>query len=230
MDPKDLIVYKCPYPKVRIGKEYDGGYVMAEIPDIKYSMLVSGGIARDISFEEGFLKKYEYVESCVAFDGTISKLPKENPKIQFVKKLIGSEENDNVTNLHEIIKNNDDIFVKMDIEGGEIPWIGSLTEDHMNRFAQIIMEFHKPFTYKEAETFKKLNKNHVLVHFHANNCCGTCVYKNIRFPNIFECTYIHKKYYSSELVLNTDPIPSGIDMKNLKNNPEISMNNWPFVN
>ena len=56
MDPRDLTVYKSPFPKVRLGKDYDGGYIIVEIPDVKYSILLAGGISYDISFEEDFLK------------------------------------------------------------------------------------------------------------------------------------------------------------------------------
>ena len=230
MDPRDLTVYKSPFPKLRLGKDYDGGYIIAEIPDVKYSILVAGGISYDISFEEDFLKKYGDVNTCMAYDGTIGKLPVNNPRITFIRKNIGSEENDTVTNLYDVIEAHNDIFVKMDIEGGEIPWIKSLTEDHLNRFAQIVMEFHQPFTDKEADTFKKLNKTHVLVHFHGNNCCGTRNYKGVVIPNVFECTYIHKKHYLSVPELNTDIIPSDIDMTNIFGRAEIYIDYPPFVN
>jgi len=228
MDPSALTVYACPFSKKRLGKEYDGGYVIAEIPDAKYSMLLAGGIAHDISFEEDFVKKFNV--RCVAFDGTIAGLPSKNSTIEFVKKNIGSENTNDVTNLHDIIAAYNNIFVKMDIEGGEIPWLLSLNDDQLNKFDQIIMEFHNPFTSREAEVFNKINKNHVLVHFHANNCCGSRNHKGVSIPNIFECTYVHKKFITSPLVLNKDKIPSPIDMKNVHYNDEIYISHPPFVN
>jgi len=228
MDPAVLTVYSCPFPKTRLGKEYDGGYVIAEIPDVSYSILLSGGIARDISFEEDFVKKFNI--KCIAFDGTINVLPKMNSEIEFVKKNIGSENTNSVTNLHDIIAQNDNIFVKMDIEGGEIPWLHSLTDSQMNKFDQIVMEFHNPFTSKENDVFAKINNNHNLIHFHANNCCGTRTHKGIVIPNVFECTYIHKKFFKSSRELNKDKIPSVIDMKNLLKRDEIHITHPPFVN
>ena len=229
MDPSVLTVYACPFPKSRLGKNYDGGYVIAEIPDAKYSMLLAGGIAHDVSFEEDFVKKFNV--RCVAFDGTINQLPgKNNNTIEFVKKNIGSENTSSVTNLHDIIAANNNIFVKMDIEGGEIPWIHSLDNDQLNKFDQIVMEFHAPFTDKEVGVFDKINKNHTLVHFHANNCCGSRNHKGVSIPNIFECTYIHNKFFTSPRKLNTDKIPSPIDMKNVLHNDEICISHPPFVN
>ena len=63
--------------------------------------------------------------------------------------------------MHDIIDTNDDIFIKMDIEGGEIPWINSLTDKQINKFEQIVMEFHSPFSDKEIDVFNKINLTHI---------------------------------------------------------------------
>ena len=59
MNPSLLTVYQSPYSKIRLGKDYDGGYIIADIPDIKYQLILAGGINNDISFEQDFLKKYD---------------------------------------------------------------------------------------------------------------------------------------------------------------------------
>ena len=101
MDPSVLTVYQSPFPKIRIGKEYDGGYVIAVIPEVKYSLLLAGGIANDISFEEDFINKYG--ATCIAFDGSINRLPKKNTSVIFLKKKIGFNNTDTETNLHDFI-------------------------------------------------------------------------------------------------------------------------------
>ena len=228
MNPSVLTVYKSPFPKLRLGKDYDGGYIIAEIPNANYTILLAGGIESDISFEEEFINKYPD-SKCFAFDGTINNLPKENNNITFIKKNISFENNEQITNMHDIINVNENIFIKMDIEGGEINWIKSLNDDQMNKFEQIIMEFHKPFSNNEIDVFDKINKNHYLIHFHGNNCCGVINHKGVVIPNIFECTYLHKKYFTNIPELNTDLIPSNLDMKNTDND-EIYINYPPFVN
>jgi hypothetical protein len=227
MDPSVLTVYKCPYDKQRLGKNYDGGYIIAVVPDAKYQILLAGGISNDISFEVDFVNKYDV--KCLAFDGTINKLPAENNKIEFIKKNIGFNNTEQLTNLHDIIDSNDNIFVKMDIEGGEIPWIKSLSDTQINKFDQIVMEFHTPFSINEIDIFDKLNKNHILVHFHGNNCCGTREHRGVIIPNIFECTYLHRKFFINPPQLNIESIPSNLDMKNT-NRPEIYIDYPPFVN
>ena len=227
INPSVLTVYKSPFPKIRLGKDFDGGYIICEIPNINYSILLSGGIEHDVSFEEDFVNKYVNVQ-CFAFDGTIQKLPKKHDNIFFIKKNIGFKNNEHTTNLHAFINDNDSIFVKMDIEGGEIPWIQSLNNEQLNKFEQIVIEFHNPFL--EVEVFNKLNKNHYLIHFHGNNCCGVRNHCDVIIPNIFECTYLHKKYFTDIPKLNTDLIPGTLDMKNMEYHNEIIINYPPFVN
>jgi len=228
MHPSVLTCYESPFPKVRVGKEYDGGYVIVDLPNPSYDLLLAGGIETDISFEEQFIAKYPSI-TCYACDGTITSLPTENPKITFINKNIGYQNNDTMTNLQDLIDEHSSIFVKMDIEGGEIPWLSCLTERQMNKFDQIVMEFHAPFSEEEVAVFKKLNKNHYLVHFHGNNNCGLRLHNGILIPNVFECTYLHKKYFTAPPKLNTETIPSSIDMPNIPQHPDIFMNHPPFV-
>jgi hypothetical protein len=61
MNPSVLTCYKSPFKKIRLGKDYDGGYVIAEIPNASYKILLTGGIENDISFEEDFINKYSNV-------------------------------------------------------------------------------------------------------------------------------------------------------------------------
>jgi len=165
-----------------------------------------------------------------AFDGTINKLPKENNNITFIKKNIGCINNKYKTNIHNIINETNNIFVKMDIEGGEIPWIKSLSDEQINKFEQIVIEFHGPFSKKEIDVFDKINRNHYLIHFYGNNCCGVREHNNVIIPNVFECTYLHKKYFTCIPELNKDLIPSNLDMKNVLEYDEIYINYPPFVN
>jgi hypothetical protein len=120
---------------MRLGKDYDGGYILANVPNANYTTLLAGGISNDISFEKAFLENYPNTV-CFACDGTIESLPEPNSDILFIKKNIGFENNDQTTNLHIIINGNEHIFVKMDIEGGEIPWLKSLSDAQMNKFEQ----------------------------------------------------------------------------------------------
>jgi len=215
MDPNHLIVYKSPFSKVRLGKDYDGGYVICDIPNQSYSLLISGGVCDDISFEEDFIRLFNV--PCVAFDGTVSGLPPSSFEhlISFIQKNIGPENSDAVTNMHQLIETGGDhLFLKMDIEGAEFPWFESLTKSHLNRFDQMVVEFHYPFSERESSVFQKINRTHVLVHFHGNAVAGVRIHNSIVFPNVFECTYLHKRHFKKPLQLSDEIIPSCIDMCN----------------
>lgn len=229
MNPSVLTVYKSPYEKKRIGRLNDGGYVICDISNIEYSILLAGGIESDISFEEAFLNKYPNV-ICNAYDGTINaKFPITTKNITYINKNITHENTENSTNLLDIIDTYDNIFVKMDIEGSEVAWINSLKYEHLNKFSQIVIEFHLPFSMKEQQMFEKLNSTHVLVHLHPNNGGGVRMHRGLIMADIFECTYVHKKYFNNQPELSNDYIPKSIDMDNCPYNPRIYMNYPPFV-
>jgi hypothetical protein len=229
MHPSLLTVYKSPFKKIRLGKDNDGGYVIIDIPNPRYDILIAGGVDDDISFEEHFTTKYPSVK-CIAFDGSVSAAPQHNTNITFVHKFISGYNDEHVTNLHDIIDNHNSIFIKMDIEGHEIPWIKSLNTERLNKLEQITMEFHFPFSENEIEAFEKLNQNHFLVHFHPNTGCGLRNHNGVNIPNVFECTYLHKKYFTRFPELNSDTIPGTLDMKNVLTCDDIYINYPPFVN
>lgn len=228
MEPNVLTVYETSYDKRRVGKEYDGGYVISVIPEVKYDVLLAGGIENDISFEEEFCSLYKDTK-CLAYDGTVDDVKITHPNVSFIKKNIGKFENDTYTNLHNEIDKYENIMIKMDIEGSEIDWLESLTDKHYDKFVQIVMEFHTPFGERELAVFKRLNETHLLVHFHANNCCGLRYVNGILVPNIFECTYVHKRYINQPYILNKKFLPTDIDMKNVDKD-DIYITWPPFVN
>ena len=231
MDISTLTVYKSPYNKIRVGKDYDGGYIICDIPEIEYDIIISGGIASDISFEEHLCKLYPNI-LCYGFDGTSwCDVNNYSSNIIIIKKNIGMVNDENNTNLIDLLENNKKIFVKLDIEGDELNWLKILNDEHISNISQLVIEFHWPFLEEHTVLLEKLNKHLVLVHFHGNNCpAGVRDHNGIIVPNIFECTYINKKYVDMEkLELNSDIIPSPIlDMPNCAGN-DIFIDYPPFV-
>ncbi len=231
MNPYEVLtVYNCPFTKTRIGRANDGGYVTVDLPDTQYSIIISGGICDDISFEQDFISRYPTV-SCFAIDGTVHGLPGQITNTTFIQCNIGDGSNGTTTlkNIIDLVPDN--IFVKMDIEGGEIPWLECLDSmEYINKFAQIVMEFHDPFSLREHAVFQKLNQTHVLVHLHGNNNVPlTHLSSGIIMPRVFECTYIHKKYVSNiVLEKNTSRLPGPHDMPNMPYAPDINLNFPPF--
>ena len=219
-----LALYEPIFNKIRLGKDYDGGYIICDLLNVNYDCLISAGIDNDISFEESFCDKYNI--PCYAYDGTIDNIEIKNKNIKFIKKNIGEKNTEKTTNLHEIININKSIFLKMDIEGAEFDWIESLSLEQLQNISQIVIEFHHDFN---SNVFNKLNSIFYLVHFHGNNFCGYKFIDNVAVPNVFECTYINKKYITKQPKLNTKTLPIEIDMKNIKELVDHYIDYPPFV-
>jgi hypothetical protein len=236
-----LRVYESPYPKKRIGRDRDGGYIISELPGA-YDCFISGGISNDISFEQAFLNVHPGLP-CYAYDGTISGLPVADPRITFIKKNLGATESDTLTNLHGRMEPFTNIFMKLDIEGHEFRLLPTLLDGHMQRVKQLVIEIHSPGDIQLHPTYfkglsdithpvmfallRRLNETHTLVHLHPNNGCATHYVDDILVPNVFECTYVRNDMVA-ERRLNKETLPTSLDRRNLPQKPEIVLQGFPW--
>jgi hypothetical protein len=239
---ENLILFNSTHSIQRIGKNNDGGYVICNLPG-SYDLFISGGVSNDISFEQHFLNLHSSLK-CYAFDGTVNSLPTKDNRITFIKKNLGKYESPTTTNLKQYMDNFQDIFMKIDIEGHEFRVFPEL-ESHMSKIKQLVLEVHSPGDIKlhpdyfkglgdidhdvMFKMFAMINKTHTLVHVHANNGCATHVYDGVTLPNVFECTFIRNDFVTVKTP-NKTPLPLSIDMKNIANKPDYSINYYPFVN
>ena len=153
--------------------------------------------------------------------------PVDNPRFKFIKKNLGRDNNDSVSNMREFLDKYNHIFLKLDIEGGEYDLFSSFSDADLQKFEQIVIELHSA---SRIDVLQRLCKTHWLVHFHPNNCCGTSQPFGVPIPNIYECTFVLKRHAPS-LELNKTPIPDpNIDMRNVVKLPEIELKGYPFVN
>jgi hypothetical protein len=171
-----------------------------------------------------------------AFDGTITSYPYNYTKnITFVRKNINAFIDEKNVDLSNLIKYNNNIFLKMDIEGGEYPWLLSLTPDKLDKFAQIVMEFHGinddtwgTILEDKIKCFEKLSNSHYIVHAHGNNCGGI---NETNIPNVIELTYINKRLFQTEPELNNVNLPiKDLDFSNNSSVDDVDLNFPPFVN
>lgn len=221
--------------KFRLGVQNDGGYVMGELKGEKYDCYISCGISNEESFSRDFINKYDMnKENCFGFDGTIHDYPYQyTNKISFTRKNIGAVDNNHLCNLSSLMSQYNNIFLKMDIEGGEYEWLKYVSESQLKKFKQIVIEFHGltnngwGCSYDEkVQCLSKLNKTHYIIHAHCNNY-GPVVHG---FPDVLELTYVRKDYFNGvvpELNKVTLPIP-GLDFPNNPSVPDIDLNHEPF--
>ena len=228
-----LITYSFPH-KFRLGNIGDGGYVIAELNTI-YDCYISAGVSSEESFSRDFINKYGMTkDNSFAFDGTINDYPYEyTKKITYVKKNISNINNDTNTDLGYLINNYSNIFLKMDIEGGEYPWLLSLNIDSLKNIKQIAIEIHGIMDNSygcllvdKIKCLKKLAETHYIVHAHGNNWAS--VINGI--PNVIELTYINKSYFDKEPNINTSYLPIlHLDYPNKNDIPDIPLNIYPFI-
>ena len=227
----NLIVYEFTN-KIRLGKKSDGGYVFGELNEL-YDCYISAGVSNEESFSRDFINKYNTTNN-FAFDGTIDNYPYYYTRnIHFIKKNISNINDNNYTNLDFLIEQYNNIFLKMDIEGGEYPWLLSLDENKLINFKQIVMEVHGitddgwgTINSDKFKCLEKLANTHYLIHAHGNNHAPV---KN-RIPDVIELTYINKNYFRESPKLNEIPLPiKNLDFSCNPNATEINMNCYPFV-
>ena len=220
--------------KIRLGVNGDGGYVIGNVPD--YDCYISAGVSNEESFSRDFIKKFDMNKSnSYAFDGTIENYPYQYTKdITFIKKNIAPYMSKKHANLSQLINNYNNIFLKMDIEGCEYDWLLSLTQENLNKFKQIVIEFHGinndswGKTYdKKMECLEAISKTHYIIHAHGNNFSGA----QNKIPDVIELTYLRKDYFTEEPTLNTTilPIPN-LDFPCNGNVADYQLIFYPFVN
>lgn len=219
--------------KIRLGNNYDGGYVIGDLDD-GYDCYISAGIANEESFSRDFIKRYNMNEyNSFGFDGTINSYPYDyTNKISFIKKNISDIEDDKNTNLSYLISKYNNIFLKMDIESSEYPWLLNMSESQLQSFKQIVIEFHwitNDIDFKledKIKCFRKLSNTHYIIHAHGNNYISSV--NNI--PQIIELTYVNKKYFNYIPELNTESLPiHNLDYPNNIFYQDVNLNFYPFV-
>lgn len=224
---------------VRIGKANDGGYIAVD--NFKNKMddkiAYSFGISDDVSWDLDMATRgYEVF----MYDPTIDTLPLENEKFHFFKEGIADLEirERNLNTLENFIKINghedkDNMILKMDVEGAEWSFLSTVSFEVLNKFDQMIFEFHNLITPKDSNVMnatliciQKINLTHSLVHLHANNYGSLLILDDkILIPNVLELTYVKTSNY--ELVDDDNiylPIP--LDQPNVILRPDIPLGFW----
>ena len=212
---------------VRVGGDADGGYVMINNFD-KVSKIYSVGIGEDISFDTYFSDKEKDV---FMYDHTISDIQIHNSFLHWFKiGLCGGISSNNMKTLQAIIKENGDednnnMILKMDIEGYEWDVFKEIDSEILDHFDQIVLELHgmHDLTNKDVilKSLKNLNRTHQLVHVHGNNG-GTAI--NIgdwNLPDLLEVTYANRRNYS--FVKSQRFFPTVLDKKNFESLPDIPL-------
>ena len=206
--PAILRPFKCDH-LVRLGQDYDGGYIVNRQDIDKSDILISMGVKDDWSFEMDFSKIKDCEMVCLDKESQVSSDDVfYNGHRQMIYKNIGLEASPDTIPFDHIINiPSNKIFLKMDVEGEEYKFLDLLIQNS-HKFSSICMEFH---CLNEENNFDALLNfigkiDQKLVHIHPNNC-GMGFDK--KWPHVIELSF------TSSDNINYDPsltLPHSLDM------------------
>lgn len=234
-----LRVYNVFSDKIRIGNEYDGGYVINRAILETTDKLISIGMGGEDSFETQWLR--EHFTPVEAYDGTYDCSTicshefeeKLNKEIFYIKANVGYDSGE--IPLPVLLDRSSNILLKVDIEGAEYKIFDNVKLG--NNVVGFLLEVHD---LHEEEKIKKLSSlmenefsNFLLFHIHGNNWGGTHtlnfsktnnpLFQIENFPNVMEFSFINKRIISNyELETREFPI-HGIDFPNDREKEDIDL-------
>ena len=185
---------------IRIGKAFDGGYLVNKEDVLKTKKLISFGIGCDFSFEKQFVEITGC--PCDSYDGTVY-----NIDVNFLNHHNKNiDENEFVKIL---AKESGNIFLKCDIEGSEYQLIEEII-NNSHIFTGMVFEFHD---VNKSKNFNELTNliskiDQKLIHIHVNNFCYQQAPKDS--PDVFELTFTSSKNIKNAFV----ELPNPLDMPN----------------
>ena len=182
----------------RFGSVGDGGYLLSD--DISESdICISLGIGDNYSFD---LELAKYCKRVLMFDHTITPPALLSPNMVFEKVGISTVESEDFTTIEKIVSNlptENDLILKIDVEGAEWEVLESLTLETLGRFRQIAAEFHNLHAIGNTKHFErmvaslsKLSQTHFLGNFHINNWASYQLVAGVPLPDVVEVTYIRR--------------------------------------
>ncbi len=203
--------------KIRLGRHFDGGYVMINAFDdveVAYSLGINDDVSWDLDMALRGIDIYQY-------DHTIEALPVENPHFHWQKLGIAASSSDNMRSIGDLIKANKhedarDMILKCDIEGHEWDVLRDLPNSILSQFSQIVLELHDIRRMGDMRedgvrrALVNLTASHNVVHVHGNNFARFGVVGGICLPNVIELTLLRKDM--GEFVPSKEIFPTPMDM------------------
>jgi len=214
-----LKVDHSPFGLIRMGSNFDGGYVVAKSFGHD-DFLLSFGVGTDVSFEESLSHSIKGIH---LYDHTVDRLPSEIINATFFQRGLAVAPSRNMTDLEGAFLNvpsHSEIILKIDIEGDEWGILAGASTGLLGSFKQIVIEFHNLESINSLSNYElifgvlqKLRVTHNVVNVHGNNWDTFRIIHGQFWPNALEVTYLNKRFFPEP---NTDDY----SRLNLPNNPE----------
>ncbi len=217
--------------KVRLGSEHDGGYVLADpgYGGIVYSFGIDFYAPWDMDMAQRGFHVYQY-------DGTIETPPATHEMLHFSNyNISGKDSGEGVKTISEIIRDlghehEQDIVLEMDIEGEEWSFFENISNEHIMKFKQMVIEMHHllDMSYENLKKYElvlhKIHQTHQCIHYHANNYCSKlALFPGFSFPDTLEVTFLRRSDY--HFVKDFGEYPGRLDSPNDPVTPDVYIGN-----
>lgn len=216
-------------PLVRIGRDFDGGYIVTEKMVQASSCVFGYGVGGDVSFEADYVQLTS--RPAYLFDHTVSQLPtgtSNSDKLVFTCEGVGPRKTgplDTVaSHLQRFGEGHENVIVKMDIEGSEYEVLENLTPAEWSKIGGLVVEFHGLSRAENrrclAALLLKLAPFYFVAHVHGNNCGSVVKLNGVDFPTIIEVTFA--KGPANSVSTSCYPV-KGIDQPNGRHRPDLTL-------
>lgn len=217
VDYKRLVELLIPYDiagftKARLGRDYDGGYVVPRELVMYVSHLASCGIGADMSFESDLLaRNKECTATLYERDRFTAYTDVPTSRFTFVRQALGKD-----YGVDRILANHRRVLLKVDVEGAEYDMLyrdGAFLG--LSGVSVFVLELHNAATCPQAvRLLEDILREMTLFHVHGNSYskCVDTPYGKI--PNVIELTFVARDLGGDRYrPVSPYPVP-GLDMPN----------------
>lgn len=216
----------------RIGKDWDGGYVISQRSVDTATGMLSFGVNNDWSFDQQWRAQKAH-DRIHAYDGTISPTRFDTGLRESYQQFFGGQAEHFPVNIGAttcagqssfddamIRMNRDRVFLKMDIEGGEWQITDSILA-HADAITGAVIEFHNTHNLRQlfCDTIRRYQKFFHVIHIHPNTSCG---YAPDNFPTVVEISLLNRDLWSGTDTRLECHLPD-LDQPNLPNTDDVAL-------
>jgi hypothetical protein len=226
--------WACSSPLVRVGAEFDGGYL---VPDLIFrcDALLSIGIGWDVSFD---LALAERGATVLQFDHTLEAgyLPGgvDHPNFRLQRLGLGTITHGDLLSLDDMVQQIDSLTpahpsLNFDIEGAEWSTITAAHTEQLSKFEVIACELHDLHRLGEPEFFASvvqtitaLTTHHRSVHVHPNNNRPAITIAGVDIPEVLEVSFLRADLATFTPIDQLE-LPHPLDTSNNPYLPDLSI-------
>jgi hypothetical protein len=222
--------------KIRMGRMFDGGYVMIDRFDsvaAAYSIGVSDDASWDLDLAARGVPVFQY-------DHTIAAPVSGHPLLRWERLGLGHAPDPDgpLDTLANMIARNghaadDDLILKCDIEGAEWRVLPFIAHGVLRRFSQIIVELHGLAGLHDVNMANTVHMavlnlvaSHRVVHVHGNNFSPWAAVGGVPIPDVIEVTLARLDL--GRFTVSDESFPTPIDLPNNPDLPDLYLGRFAF--